>query len=259
MLTMRQRDDGDVPPAVKCAVCGLVDCAGCGDAVQKPVSADAAIAWESASGTFHQRLWRTALAASVVPARTFGELPDGRIGPALSFAFAAEAVAIGSLFAVVSLVGWVLAPDLWLRLAQTPAVVGSCVALVVSATTAMVALHALWGVCLELGARAGAVAPKFRHGVRFGLYACGWDLLTSPAGLLEGVVSRGPRRAWGPIADAVRVPRRAMRAYVELCRKLSPEAQRRGERLSLLVLGGAMLTLIVVAVGAALWFAARVG
>jgi hypothetical protein len=237
---MRQWDDSDVPPLVKCARCGRADCGGCSAPSSETAPEEPTLPWETASGSLHQRLWRTAHVTSVLPARTFGELTDGRLGPPFAFALLAETVALGSLAAVGALGGFLLAPDLWLRFSQSPTVVLACAGFVLGAAALMVALHALWGICLELGAGSAAGSFKLRHGMRFGLYACGWDLLTSPAGVLEGILSRGPRRAWGPIAAAVRVPMPAMRAYFALCRQLDPEAQRRAERFNVLVFGGSL-------------------
>lgn len=251
---MRDSDDDDVPPAVQCARCRRVDCPGCSASKQAEPHDDPALPWETNAGSLHQRLWRTALVTSLLPARTFGELSDGRLAPAFAFAFLAETVALASLAVVAALCGFLLAPDLWLSFAQSPIVVFGGAALVLAAAGLMVGLHALWGVCLELGARSPEGSLKLRHGMRFGLYACGWDLLTSPAGVVEGIISRGPRRAFGPIAAATRVPMPAMRAYFALCRKLDPAAQRRAERFNLFVFGGSLVMFAVVGVTVVAWF-----
>lgn len=256
---MRQWDDSDVPPTVHCARCGRVDCAGCTAPKREDACDDSALPWETSTGSVHQRLWRTALLTSMLPARTFGELADGRLGPAFAFALLAETVALGSLGAVAALGGYLLAPDLWLSFVTSPTVVLACAGLVLGAAALMVLLHVLWGVCLELGARSTEGSLELRHGMRFGLYACGWDLLTSPAGVLQGILARGPRRAWGPIAAAVRVPMPAMRAYFALCRKLGPEAQRRAERFNLLVFGGSLVVFALLGVALLVWLAHWVG
>jgi hypothetical protein len=198
------------------------------------------------------RLWFTALASSTEPSRTFGELPDGRVAPALAFALLAETLAIGSVGSLLALSALAIAPELSLRILSTPAFLGAALGLLFGLSLVMVFLHLLWGLCVELGAGSTGGTARFRHGMRFGLYACGWDLLTSPAGVLEGLWSRGLVNAWPPIAQAIRVPRAALRAYVEDCRHLDGSAQRRGTQLSIAVLG-AMLLLLLFVVLLALW------
>src|SRR4051812_28110222 len=87
-------DEAEVPPTVTCAVCRRPECAGCEATLPPPLSATA-LAWEGKSGHWMRRLWFTALASSTEPSRTFGELPDGRVAPALAFALLAETLAIG--------------------------------------------------------------------------------------------------------------------------------------------------------------------
>jgi hypothetical protein len=245
-------DDGDVPPMVTCNVCGRVDCAGC-DALPESKRLAPPIAWEAA-GRLPDRLWVTALSSSTEPARTFGTLQDGRIGPAIGFALLAETLAIGSLAALVILGGLFAAPQLSWRVLKSPLGLAGVAGIVEALAVLMVALHALWGLCIELGALAPSKS-HLRQGLRFGLYACGWDLITSPAGVLQGLSRRGLVRAWGPIVAAVRVPRLALRAYVQDCRRLEPAEQRRGNRLSVVVLGSALLLLLCALLGIGVHYA----
>ncbi|HEX9620447.1 MAG TPA: hypothetical protein VF989_09940 [Polyangiaceae bacterium] len=244
--------ESEVPPAVTCATCRLADCLGC-----PPPAPDAplgeGVAWECSAGSFHERLWLTALATSTRPAHVFGALPEGRLVPAFAFALLAEGVAIGSLVVTAALAAWLAAPE-WTRLMFGNATAAwLAVTLLAVASVAMVTFHALWGLCLEVGARTRERAAHYRQGLRFGLYACGWDLLTSPAGVVQGIAARGLFRAWGPILSAARVPSVAMRAYLSTCRGIDGAAQRRGMRLSLFVLGTAMLALTVPFVLWAFW------
>ncbi|HYO95632.1 MAG TPA: hypothetical protein VER33_14020 [Polyangiaceae bacterium] len=231
-------DADDEPPAVSCARCGSASCGGC-DGKPKAAELVSTLPWESRSGSWCQRLWYTALASSTQPLRVFGQLPDGRLLPALTFALVAELVAIGSVGSAAALVSWAMAPELFARLLATPSMLAVAAGALLIMSVTMVGLHALWGICIELGAGTTGSSARFRHGVRFGLYACGWDLLTSPAGVLQGLSSRGLIRAWAPITQAIAVPRAAVRAYVEQCRKLDPRAQRRGSQLTVWVLGAA--------------------
>jgi len=59
--------------------------------------------------------------------------------------------------------------------------------------------------------------------------------------VVQGLFARGLWAAWWPIWAAARVPRVALRAYLERCRKRDSEAQRRALRLSLFVLGGVLI------------------
>lgn len=252
-------DDGEVPPMVSCAVCRRQDCPGCAESTSPAQLVGSRLAWESGSGHWMRRLWFTALASSTEPARTFGELPEGRVGPALSFALLAETLAVGSLASLSALFALLLAPELFARVFSTPLVVVGAAGLVLGLSLVMVALHLSWGLCLELGAGSTGGSARFRQGMRFGLYACGWDLLTSPAGVIEGLLSRGFVGAWWPIVQAVRVPRAALRAYVQDCRHLDGSAQRRGTQLSVVVLGAMLLSILVAVVLALLRFTRMLG
>jgi hypothetical protein len=204
-------------------------------------------------------LWFTALASSTQPAKIFGALPDGRVRSALAFALLAEIMAIGSLGSVLALAALAVAPDLSARILTAPAFLAGALGLLVGLSLLMVALHIVWGLCVELGARNSGAPARFRQGMRFGLYACGWDLLTSPAGVVEGLLSRGFVHAWHPIVQAIRVPRAALRAYVEDYRHLDGQAQRRGVQLSIAVLGAMMLSILVAVLLAILHFAELLG
>src|SRR5262249_33734062 len=149
------------------------------------------------------RLWRTALVSSTDPLGTFGELPEGAVRPAFTFAVLAEMVAIGSIAVLVALGALAATPKFAARVLSDPAVLGLIAGAVALTSLGMVALHALWGICLELGVVVSGGTPRFGLGMRFGLYACGWDLLTSPAGLLQGVASRGFAEAWEPVRAAM--------------------------------------------------------
>lgn len=233
--------EGDVPPTVTCAVCGRPECLGCSVTASAFQRGSGPVAWESSIGNWSERLWWTAIASSIHPQQTFGELPPGSVGRALAFAATAELLAIGSFALAVGLGALALSPEFSLRILSTPGFLWFAGGIVLAWSTLMVALHALWGLCLELGARRGGAAFLWRQGLRFGLYACGWDLLTSPAGVVHGLFTRGFLEAWGPIGAAIRVPRAALRAYLQDYRQLDRAAERFGTRLSILLLGGTVL------------------
>jgi len=256
--------DGVAPPIAMCVVCGLTLC-GCAPK-QRPILNG--LAWEDPEQRWWVRLWRTALAASVEPQRFFGELPPGNMTAALTFATCAEVFALGSLALPAAFALWWLAPELVRQVLADPAACGMLALSWVAFVVCMLALHALWGACLQWGAqlpvRAGwpdlqGTRNVGRSGVRFGLYACGWDLLTSPIGLLATLLVHGPRRAWAPIGAAVRAPGLAQRAYLERGLGADGAAQRRARRLSVLVLSGGMLLVIALFATVVLSLARRFG
>jgi hypothetical protein len=241
--------DGVAPPIAMCVACGLTLCA----CAPRPAPAVSSLAWEDLGQPWWTRLWRTAVATSLEPQRFFGELPHGDVTAALAFAACAEVFALGSLAVPVAFALCWLAPELTTQLLADPAAWGMLGLTWVAFVLCMLALHGLWGACLNWGAQRPAAGPRqrspwartsWRSGVRFGLYACGWDLLTSPIGMLVTLLARGPRRAWAPIGAAVRAPGLAQRAYLERCLGADAAAQRSARRLSVLVLSGGMLLVI---------------
>lgn len=233
-------DERDVPPAVLCASCGRIECAGCEGA--KPyATVEPALAWEGGGSVSH-RLWLTAERSSNEPTRTFGTLPEGTLRSALAFALLAETMAIASFALLVVAIALALAPQLSLRVLSHPVGIAYVLGGVAAASSTMVALHAIWGACLEFGA--GATPARLRQSLRFGLYACGWDLLTSPAGVVATLKSKGPSQTMAVIGNAIRAPRPALRAYQEELRHFEPAARRRALRLSIVVLGVTLCALL---------------
>jgi len=242
-----EADDGIAPPISVCVICGLAACQGCAPAPQRPISL---IVWEDPSQPWWLRLWHTALASSLEPQRFFGELPVGKVGEALAFATCAEVFALSSVAVPVALGLRIVAPELTNQVLSSPAARKILLFTWITFVICMVGLHALWGACLDWGAqlpaahRLGRVNASWKSGVRFGLYACGWDLLTSPIGMIMTLLTRGPRRGWVPVAAAVRAPLLAQRAYLELCLGADAAAQRSARRLSFYALSGGMMLLI---------------
>ena len=81
--------------------------------------------------------------------------------------------------------------------------------------------------------------------MRFGLYACGWDLVTSPAGIVQGLVARGPKGALVPFGAATRAARRAMQTYMVNNRKFDFRTRRRSTIIAWSVLSLAMIMLVI--------------
>lgn len=229
-----------MPPAVLCAGCGRIECAGCNTGAEA-ARVEPALAWEGVGG-IGERLWLTALRSSDEPARTFGALPDGTLSAALTFALLAETLAIGSFAIALVPFALAVAPALAWRVLTHPVGVAYLLSGVGVASATMVGLHAIWGACLEFGA--GASSNGLRQSLRFGFYACGWDLLTSPAGVLEGLRRRGAPQTFRALGNAIRAPRPALRAYQQDLRGFEPAAQRRALRLSIIVLGATLCALL---------------
>ncbi len=246
------------PPVVRCVRCGQPDCAGCDDAPRAALD-PAELAWEAGRGTLGSRLWATAVASSVEPGRTFGLLQDGPLASAFAFSLLAETLAIGSVGLVALGLSFALVPELTAKLLSDAVVLGFAAAALIGASLLMVLLHAVWGLCLEWGAQRAGSPARFRYGLRFGFYACGWDLLTSPLGLAHEVLTRGPRRGLVPVLAAIRVPRSALEAYLVDCRQLSTEAKRHATRISLITLASLVVLIAIGGTIGALGFASYCG
>jgi hypothetical protein len=82
----------------------------------------------------------------------------------------------------------------------------------------MVFVHALWGLGLELALWSSGAGFRPRRGLAFALYTCGWDLLTSPIGLVLSVAQAGLLPGIDQVREAARVPRAALARYVTVAR-----------------------------------------
>ena len=111
---------------------------------------------------------------------------------------------------------------------------------------AMVSLHALHGLALDLAARRYG-GRRTARGLRFGLYACGWDLITLPLGLLFVALSSGLAAARRAAPLGLTAPAHASQAYLVGVHGLSPEnARLAGRRAAYLT---AIPVLVVLAIG----------
>jgi hypothetical protein len=90
----------------------------------------------------------------------------------------------------------------------------------------MIVLHALHGVLVDRAARALG-SKKRGRGLRFGLYACGWDLVTLPIGLLVVALTEGLSATKRAAGLAVSIPSQATRAYLTGVHALPPEQAKR--------------------------------
>jgi hypothetical protein len=216
----------DVPAAVVCAACGQPDCPGC-LALDESTHASGVVAivpWERPGLSVLSRLWATARLATLSPREMFSGLPDGGLRAPLTFGLLAEALAVAGLaplfFGVVF-----FAPDMVQVALRDPGVRGF---LIRAASVAgpglallMVVLHVLHGLMIDRAARRLGSRKRGR-GLRFGLYACGWDLVTLPLGLVAVALSDGPGAAARALGAALTTPALATRAYLGGFHALEP-------------------------------------
>jgi hypothetical protein len=237
------QDDIDVPALVFCAICGRADCAGCLD--RERAEPYGSTPWETAGTPLWKRLWPTARLATVDGETFFGGLSDGSVAPAFGFAFACESVAILS-FALLSVpLAYALAPAFVESLFRDPeqrrtAIAAAFLAVPVLSLL-MVALHVSWAFGLEVGLRLAGAKAQGTHCLRYALYSCGWDLVTSPFGFSAGFLTGGFSGATSELRAAVRVPRVATRAYLGRARQAGDRAARRALLVAVLITGAVVL------------------
>lgn len=220
----------DVPAAVVCLVCGELDCSGCEDRDLSRSGIVAIVAWERPAMPALTRLWATARSTTRDAESFFELLPDGPVLPALRFAAICELLAVGSMCLLALPFVAVLAPE-WLRhVASDPHARGIALRAVFlgvpSLAGFLVFAHAIHALAIDVGAtRCGARRARSRA-LRFGLYACGWDLVMGPLGALVVALKEGAVAAIG-VLDVVSVPARATRAFLRGCYRLEGERSKK--------------------------------
>jgi hypothetical protein len=240
----------DVPAAVVCAACGDPMCAGCGfDEPTHPSGIVAIIPWERPGLAVLPRMWHTSKLATTQAASFFGALPDGEIAPALAFALVTETFAVGGLLLCVGAGALLALPELLGLLRADPALLatilrGGCACLV-GLVLLMVGIHAGHGVALDLAADPKA-ARKRSRGVRFGLYACGWDLITLPPGLLTVALLDGRKAAARAFPLGLTAPMHAAEGYLVGVRGVPVEQARKVARRATALTGLAATLLLSV-------------
>jgi len=223
----------DVPAAVLCARCGQPDCMGCEDPLDEGSGVVAIVPWER-PGPAWTRLWATARASTLSAESFFAALPDGPVRPAASFAVLAELLAVASMFLIILPLIALVLPGLAAAIVGDPrvrdrALFWICVA-IPSLAVWMVIAHAAHGVALDVGAHRQGVRSQRRRALRFGLYACGWDLMSGPLGAVAAAFSEGRKAAGAALSASMRVPGRATAALLQGVYALSPPAVVRARR-----------------------------
>lgn len=231
-------DSFDVPAAVLCAFCGEADCAGCDAATDTQSGVLAIIPWERTNAGLWTRLWSTANAATQGADSFFAVLPDGGLAPAMRFAVLSELLAVASMVTVLLPAAALALPTLALEVAHDPDLRVAALRWVAIGVPAlslwMVLAHVTHGAALDVGARRQGASPQRRRALRFGLYACGWDLMTGPLGALVTLFSKGFSATLELFELAMHVPGRATGALLQGAYKLSPDALGRARRVGAL-------------------------
>ncbi len=237
-------DIADVPAAVVCARCGDPECAGCAPSELTRSGIVTVVPWERPGG-FLERLWGTARLSSVEAAGFFSVLPDGPLGPALRFALAAETIA--ATFAVAPFVAFFfLLPGVASRFLEDAGfrgwVLRGAFLAISGLTVLLVTAHAGHGAALELGARRSGVRGSWTRALRFGFYACGWDLVVGLLGVLVFGAKNGPRGAAEAVLLGRGLPTRATLAFLEASSGLTGDAAKPALRTSYVV--AALVTVV---------------
>lgn len=253
-------DLSEVPATVVCATCGLPEC-NC--ELDRPSSFSGVVAivpWERPGGTVLSRLWATAKLGTLSPAAFFSALPPGGVLPPLVFGVLAETLAALGLCATFGAIALLILPALGgelLRNTALQSVVLRAMAWgVPGLAVAMVLLHAAHGAALDAAARSQGSHQKGR-GLRFGLYACGWDLVTLPLGLLLLTMTDGPVTALRHSARGLTAPHSAALAYLAHVHHFERDVATRVSRRAVGIVFVPMLALIVLGFVLGLWWAAH--
>jgi hypothetical protein len=249
----------EVPATVVCATCGLPEC-NC--EVDRPSSFSGVLAivpWERRGGSLLGRLWSTAKLCTLSPQTFFAALPPGGWAAPLGFALLSELLAAVGLCVTLGAGVLALVPGLGAELPQNAelrSALGRALGLgIPGLVLAMVALHAGHGIALDRAARREG-SLRGGRGLRFGLYGCGWDLVTLPPGLLLLTFTDGPVSALRHSARGLTAPGTAATAYLEHVHGLEPDSARRASQRAVRSVFAPMLAMAVAGFAVVLWWAA---
>lgn len=250
----------EVPAAVVCATCGLPECNCEADRPSAFSGVVQIVPWERPGGTLLSRLWGTAKLCTLSPEAFFSALPPGGALAPLSFALLAEALAAVGLCLTLGAVALFVLPALGPTIAENAALqsgVARAVAWgVPGLALLMVLVHAAHGVALDAAARReGSRQPG--RGLRFGLYGCGWDLVTLPIGLLLLTLTDGPLSALRHSARGLTAPNSAALAYLGHVHRLERATALRASRRAVGIVFVPLVALVVLGFIAGLSWAAR--
>jgi hypothetical protein len=240
----------EVPAVALCAICGDPSCVGHDHEVSGERPIHRLFAWEDGETTFAAALWSTAIASTRdLDLWVRASRSDKPVGSAVAFAFSVESAAVGS----VSLPGglllgallWANTGDRTLMYASLGFAIRASIALI----PLMVVIHVThqWFVS-RYGDRHGRPAER-EATLRAGLFACGWDLTTGPAGVLAAAARGDLREARARIAGNSTLYREATERWLEAVHGVDAARERAASRGSWPVLVG----LVIAAVAAFGW------
>lgn len=220
----------------------------------------AIVPWERPGAGVAARLWATAKLGTLSPDSFFAALPPGGVAAPLVFGALSELLAALGLSATLGALALAVVPGLLAELAGNAPLRGVILHAVAwgvpGLALAMVALHAGHGLALDAAARRAGSRTSGR-GLRFGLYSCGWDLVTLPLGLLLLTLTDGPLSALRYSARGLTAPNAAAVAYLVHVHRFEREVALRASRRAVGMVFVPMLALVVLAFGAGLFWAAR--
>lgn len=261
----------DVPAAVVCILCGSADCPGC-EQDQSRSGIVSIVAWErpaisrdrsrvdgATGASLFARLWSTARSATRDAEGFFELLPDGPLLPALRFAALCELFAASSMLLVFGAIAAAVAPEWVKHVALDPSSRNLALRVIVFGLPTfaglLVVAHAVHGLSIDIGAtRQGARGARSRA-LRFGLYACGWDLVVGPIGAVVVALKEGAHAALRLHELMSGLPTRSTKAFLRGCYRLEGDAAERalgtsyaGAVVATLAFVGVLLVALVVAV-----------
>ena len=249
----------EVPATVVCATCGLPEC-NCD--IDRPSSFSGVVAivpWERPGGSLLSRLWSTAKLCTLSPDSFFAALPPGGVLAPLLFGLVSELLAATGLCATFGAVVLTFVPGLVAELSVNLPLRGTILQAagvgVPGLTLAMVLLHAGHGLALDASARRHGSLQSGR-GLRFGLYSCGWDLVTLPLGLLVLTLTDGLTSALRHSARGLTAPNSAAVAYLGHVHRFEPEMAQRVSRRAVGIVFVPLMALIVLGFAAGLFWVA---
>jgi hypothetical protein len=229
----------EVPAAVLCAVCGQADCAGHNPADDEASGVLAIVPWERHGSSAWSRLWATATATTQGAEAFFAALPDGALPPAVRFAIIAEVLAVGSMVTALLPFAALALPNLAVQVLMDPALRLSALRWFAVGVPAlalwMVFAHATHGAALDIGARRQGARSQRRRALRFGLYSCGWDLMTGPLGAVVLLATRGARAMVELVGLLMRAPSKGSSSMLMGVYGLSSDRVVRAQRLGTIV------------------------
>lgn len=236
----------DVPATVVCAFCGEADCGGC-ESEHSRSGVLAIVPWERARVPMLTRLWSTARATTRDAEAFFELLPDGPLLPAFRFAATCELLASTAFFTGFVIVAAVVAPGWVKHTALDPAARLTALRIIVAGLPAFAMLtvlaHAAHGLAIDVGASRGGARHARSRALRFGLYACGWDLLLGPIGAVIVAVKEGLRASLALTGTHAGLPTRATLAFLRGAYRL--EGERAKGALAISWTGAALATAFV--------------